>query len=143
MREYHERPDDTADAFSDDTWFRSGDIGVADDDGFVSVVDRAKDVIISGGENIYPAEVEAALLELPGVDSCAVFGIPDDKWGEVPRAAVVLTGEIRLSEHDLAEFLSGRIAKYKIPKSFAFLDEIPRNASGKIRKYELRERFAE
>lgn len=143
MREYHERPDATADAFSDDTWFRSGDIGVADDDGFVSVVDRAKDVIISGGENIYPAEVEAALLELPGVDNCAVFGIPDDKWGEVPRAAVVLTGEVRLSEHDLAEFLSGRIAKYKIPKSFAFLDEIPRNASGKIRKYELRERFAE
>ncbi|GAA3739659.1 fatty-acyl-CoA synthase [Spinactinospora alkalitolerans] len=139
---YWNRPDATADAFDERGWFCSGDIGVADEDGFVAVVDRMKDMIISGGENIYPAEVEATLLDMPGVAGCAVFGVSDEKWGEVGRAAVTLDNGVRLSEQDMVDFLAERVAKYKIPKSFFVLDEIPRNASGKIRKHELRERYA-
>ena len=135
---YWNRPDATAESFAERGWFRSGDVGVADEDGFVTVVDRMKDMIISGGENIYPAEVEAVLLELPGVAECAVFGIADEKWGEVGRAALALDKGSELSEQDVLGHLVGRLAKYKIPKSFLFLDEIPRNASGKIRKHELR-----
>ncbi|RCW45960.1 fatty-acyl-CoA synthase [Halopolyspora algeriensis] len=142
MRDYWNRPDATADASADEGWFRSGDVGVADADGFVTVVDRMKDMIISGGENIYPAEVEAALMDLPGVASCAVFGVPDEKWGEVGRAAVTLESGTHLSEQDMVDFLTERLAKYKIPKTFLVLDEIPRNASGKIRKHELREHYA-
>ncbi|GAB2753675.1 long-chain fatty acid--CoA ligase [Salinifilum aidingensis] len=136
---YWNRPDATTEAFAEQGWFRSGDVGVADEDGFVTVVDRMKDMIISGGENIYPAEVEAVLLELPGVAECAVFGVPDETWGEVGRAALTLEEDCELSEQDLVGHLAERLAKYKVPKSFLFLDEIPRNASGKIRKHELRE----
>lgn len=139
---YWNRPEATSDAFDEQGWFRSGDVGVADEDGFVTVVDRMKDMIISGGENVYPAEVEAALLDMPGVAACAVFGVPDEKWGEVGRAAVTLENGTETSEQDLFDFLVARLAKYKIPKSFLFLDEIPRNASGKIRKHELREHYA-
>ena len=142
MREYWNRPDATAEAFTDGGWFRSGDVGVADEDGFVPIVDRMKDMIISGGENIYPAEVEAAILELAGVAGCAVFGVADDKWGEVGRAVVTLAEGAELSAADIGELLEGRLARYKIPKSFVVVDEIPRNASGKIRKNELRERYA-
>ncbi|QGK70146.1 long-chain-fatty-acid--CoA ligase [Allosaccharopolyspora coralli] len=141
MREYWNQPDATTDSFADD-WFRSGDLGVADDDGFVTVVDRMKDMIISGGENIYPAEVEATLLELAGVAECAVFGVPDERWGEVGRAAVTVEDGTRLSEQDMREFLLPRLAKFKIPASFVVVDAIPRNASGKIRKDQLREREA-
>lgn len=139
---YWDRPDATRDAFAEDGWLRSGDVGVADADGFVSVVDRTKDMIISGGENIYPAEVEAVLLDLPGVVGCAVFGVPDETWGEVGRAAVTLDGSATLSEQDITEHLRERLARYKVPKSVVFLDEIPRTASGKIRKNELREHHA-
>ncbi|MFI5720548.1 long-chain fatty acid--CoA ligase [Nocardia sp. NPDC051750] len=143
MREYWNNPDATAAAFTGDGWFRSGDIGVADDEGFVRIVDRLKDMIISGGENIYPAEVEAAILEMPGVESCAVFAVPDEKWGEVGRAAVTLADDGTAVSFDrLVEFLAPRLARYKIPKSMVVLDEIPRNATGKIRKDELRRRFA-
>lgn len=138
MLEYWNRPDATADSFAQE-WFRSGDLGVADDDGFVTVVDRMKDMIISGGENIYPAEVEATLLELPGIAECAVFGVADEKWGEVGRAAVTLEGGSVLSEQDMREFLLPRLAKFKVPASFVILDLLPRNASGKIRKDQLRQ----
>ncbi|GAA3724362.1 fatty-acyl-CoA synthase [Spinactinospora alkalitolerans] len=143
MKEYWRRPEATAEAFADGRWFRSGDVGVADEDGFVAVVDRTKDMIISGGENIYPAEVESVLLDLPGIAGCAVFGVPDEKWGEVGRAAVTFVDGVSLSEEDMAGFLRERLAKYKIPKSFVVLDEIPRNASGKIRKNELRDKYAD
>jgi fatty-acyl-CoA synthase len=142
MRRYWNRPDATADAFTGDGWFRSGDVGVPDEDGFVTIVDRLKDMIISGGENIYPAEVEAAILDLPGVLGCAVFGVPDEKWGEVGRAAVTLADGATLTEDELFAFLGERLARYKIPKSLLVLDEIPRNATGKIRKDKLREQYA-
>ncbi|GAB3283423.1 acyl-CoA synthetase [Parasphingorhabdus pacifica] len=142
MREYWNRPEATADAFTDGSWFRSGDVGSADEDGFVSIVDRLKDMIVSGGENIFPAEVEAALFELPGITGCAVFGVPHERWGEVGCAVITLAECATVSEEDICGFLAGRLAKYKIPKSFFFVDEIPRNASGKVRKNILRSEFA-
>ncbi|SDZ14317.1 fatty-acyl-CoA synthase [Saccharopolyspora shandongensis] len=142
MLGYWNRPDATADTFTDGRWLRSGDIGVADADGFVAVVDRLKDLIISGGENIYPAEVEAAILEMPGVAGCAVFGVPHEKWGEVGCAAVALEDGHELDHARLVEFLAPRLAKYKIPRSLLVIDEIPRNSTGKIRKDLLRRRFA-
>jgi fatty-acyl-CoA synthase len=140
MAAYWNRPDATRDAY-DGEWFRSGDIGHLDEDGYLIVSDRLKDMIISGGENIYPAEVEQLIMELPEVESVAVIGVPDHRWGEVPLAVAACRREIT-AEAVLAH-LKGRIAKYKIPKAVVFVDELPRTASGKIRKADLRERFRE
>jgi fatty-acyl-CoA synthase len=115
-------------------------MGYKDPDGFVFVSDRLKDMIISGGENIYPAEVEQAIIELEAVGSVAVIGVPDEKWGEVPRAVLVLREGAQLSEDQLRAYLDGKLARYKIPKSVVFIDEMPRTASGKIRKAELRQK---
>ncbi|WP_072801577.1 acyl-CoA synthetase [Rhodococcoides yunnanense] len=137
-KEYWNRPDATADAHTEDGWFRSGDVGTVDDEGYLTVVDRLKDMIISGGENIYPAEVEAEVLNMPGVIGCAVFGISDAKWGEVGCAAVTVEGGVTITHESMVAFLMPRLAKYKIPKSLVVLDDIPRNATGKIRKDLLR-----
>jgi fatty-acyl-CoA synthase len=141
MKEYWGRPDATADVF-DDGWLRTGDIGIADAEGFVTIVDRLKDMIISGGENIYPAEVEAALLELPGIDSCAVFGVPDEKWGESAVAAITVVEGAEVDLDAISDALGRRLARYKIPKRYILVDEIPRNPTGKIRKNELREQYS-
>lgn len=138
IREYWNRPEASADSYAAGGWFKSGDMGYKDDDGFVFVSDRLKDMIISGGENIYPAEVEQAITELEAVGSVAVIGVPDEKWGEVPRAVVLLREGARLTEEELRTHLEGRLARYKIPKSVVFVDEMPRTASGKIRKADLR-----
>jgi fatty-acyl-CoA synthase len=138
IHEYWNRPDSTADSYTEDGWFKSGDMGYKDDGGFVFISDRLKDMIISGGENIYPAEVEQAITELDAVGSVAVIGVPDEKWGEVPRAVVLLREGAQLSEEQLRAHLDGRLARYKIPKSVVFVDEMPRTASGKIRKADLR-----
>ena len=122
-----------------DGWLHSGDVGTADEDGYVSVVDRVKDMIISGGENIYPAEVENALLSHPAVADCGVIGIQDGRWGEVGRAVVVLRPGESASEADILGFLDGRLARYKIPNSVHFADSLPRTATGKILKKQLRE----
>jgi fatty-acyl-CoA synthase len=135
---YWNQPEAAAECYADGGWFKSGDIGYMDDEGFVFISDRLKDMIISGGENIYPAEVEQAIIELEAVASVAVIGVPDEKWGEVPRAVVVLREGGHLSEAELTEHLAGRLARYKIPKSVLFVDDMPRTASGKIRKTELR-----
>lgn len=142
MREYWNRPDATDASFTEGDWFRSGDVGVRDDDGYVAIVDRLKDMIISGGENIYPAEIEAVILSYPGVEGCGVFGIPDDKWGEVGCAAVTLEEGAALTVEELQTYLADRLARYKIPKSLILVDEIPRNATGKIRKDRLRAMYA-
>ncbi|MFW0794403.1 long-chain fatty acid--CoA ligase [Gordonia sp. CPCC 205515] len=142
MREYWNREDATAAAFVDGGWFRSGDVGVRDDEGYITIVDRLKDMIISGGENIYPAEIEAAILEYPGVVGCGVFGVPNDKWGEVGCAAITLAPDSTLTYDDLESFLNGRLARFKIPKSMVLLEEIPRNATGKIRKDRLRDMYS-
>ena len=138
MRGYWGQPDASA-AVLADGWLHSGDVGTADQDGYVSVVDRIKDVIISGGENIYPAEVENALLSHPAVADCGVIGTPDGRWGEVGRAVVVLRAGQSASEADLLGFLDGRLARYKIPKSVRFAAGLPRTATGKILKKQLRE----
>ncbi|GDY31551.1 acyl-CoA synthetase [Gandjariella thermophila] len=140
MRGYWNRPDDTARAL-DGGWFRSGDVATVDEDGFVSIVDRMKDMIISGGENVYPAEVEAVIHEHPDVAECAVIGVPDERWGEVGRAVVVAMPGTAPSEADILSFLAGRLARYKVPKSVVFATELPRNPSGKLLKKSLRERY--
>ena len=138
IHQYWNRPEATAGSYDAGGWFKSGDLGYKDADGFVFVSDRLKDMIISGGENIYPAEVEQAITELDAVGSVAVIGVPDEKWGEVPRAVVLLREGAQLSEEQLRTHLEGRLARYKIPKSVVFVDEMPRTASGKIRKADLR-----
>jgi fatty-acyl-CoA synthase len=140
IREYWNRPD-AAGSFEGE-WFHSGDLGYLDEDGYLFVADRIKDMIISGGENIYPAEVEAAILELPEVAAVAVIGVPDEKWGEVPHAVVVPREGQELTAGTIQEHLAGRLARYKVPKTLSLVDEMPRTASGKIRKNVLREQAA-
>ncbi len=136
---YWNQPEATAAAFTDDGWFRSGDLGTLDDDGYVTIVDRIKDMYISGGENIYPAEIESAISQHPAVAECAVVGVPDERWGEVGRAYVRLSPEGRVGEAELLDFLDGRLARYKIPRSVRFVEEFPRTGSGKVQKAKLRE----
>jgi fatty-acyl-CoA synthase len=131
----------TRDAFTSDGWLRSGDLAVVDGDGYLRVVDRLKDMFISGGENVYPAEVEQAIHAHPDVAECAVIGVPDADWGEVGRAVVVARAGTQLDEQTLLAHLNGRLARYKIPKSVVLVDELPHNASGKLLKSRLRSEF--
>ncbi|MFF4759820.1 long-chain fatty acid--CoA ligase [Streptomyces sp. NPDC001292] len=142
MTGYWGRPDDTEAAFTDGRWLRTGDIARIDDDGYAYIVDRVKDMFVSGGENVYPAEVEDTILAHPAVAECAVIGMPDQVWGEVGRAVVVLKPSAHADEHDILDHLQGRLAKYKIPKSVIFTDALPRTASGKIMKPALRDKNA-
>lgn len=137
---YWQLPDASAAAF-DGPWFKSGDLGFLDDDGFLTIADRAKDMFISGAENVYPAEVEQLIMELDAVESVAVIGVPDDKWGEVGLAVVIPVAGATVTHGEIAAHLDGRIARYKIPKSTVTVSELPRTASGKVRKNELRERY--
>ncbi|MGH8868736.1 MAG: acyl-CoA synthetase [Actinomycetes bacterium] len=124
-------------------WFRSGDIATLDEDGYLYVVDRVKDMYISGGENVYPAEVEGALFAHPAVAECAVIGVPDARWGEVGKAFVVLRPEASAdgtAPDELCDFLAGRLARYKVPREVEFLDALPRTGSGKVQKAVLRRR---
>lgn len=134
MSGYWERPDASKQAFLGDDWFRSGDVGVADQDGVITIVDRLKDVYISGGENVYPAEVEKALCDHPSVSEAAVIGVADDTWGEVGRAFVVLTPGEPVEAAQLTAHLRGRLAGYKIPRSYVFVDALPQTGSGKVQK---------
>jgi fatty-acyl-CoA synthase len=136
FRGYWQRPADTDAAFTDG-WYRSGDVLRVDDDGWAYVVDRVTDLIISGGENIYPSEVEAAIGALPGIVDCALIGVPDERWGEV-GAAFVIASDAGWTAESLREALSGTIAEFKIPKYVRFVDDLPRTATGKVRKQELR-----
>ncbi|MDD7964785.1 acyl-CoA synthetase [Actinomycetospora lemnae] len=137
---YWERPAESAAAFVDGDWFRTGDVLRVDDDGWADVVDRVKDVIISGGENIYPAEVEAVLVARDEVADAAVVGVPDERWGEVGAAYVQLRPGRALDEDALRAHLEAHLARYKIPKYLVAVDALPRNATGKIRRVELRGR---
>lgn len=138
---YLNLPEENAKAFTEDGWFRSGDMGYLDADGYLFIADRLKDMIISGGENIYPAEVENHLFDLDGVTGAAVIGVPDEKWGEVPWAVLTLQDGREVTTEQVREHLEGRIARYKIPKNVVVVDELPRTASGKVRKADLRARF--
>jgi fatty-acyl-CoA synthase len=134
---YWQRPRDTEDAFTDG-WYRSGDVVRVDDDGWAYVIDRTRDLVISGGENIYPSEVEAAISALPGVLDSALIGVPDQRWGEVGVAFVITSDPAAWTRDTLRAALSGVIADFKIPKHVHFVDDLPRTATGKVRKQELR-----
>lgn len=139
MVEYWNRPDASAEALVDG-WLRTGDVATMNEEGFVAIQDRIKDMIISGGENVYPAEIEGVLAQHPGIVEAAVIGQESEKWGESPLAIVVKSDEA-LTEADVIAFCRGRMAGYKQPKAAVFVDEIPRNPSGKILKRLLREQF--
>ncbi|MEU7025605.1 long-chain fatty acid--CoA ligase [Streptomyces sp. NPDC046275] len=140
MSGYWGLPEESEAAFVDG-WFRTGDAARVDADGYVTIVDRFKDMIISGGENVYPAEVEDALLAHPDVVECAVIGVPDEKWGETARAIVVARAGSAPDPAAILASLDGRLARYKIPKSLVLAPELPRTASGKLLKHELRARY--
>lgn len=139
---YHGLDDATRAATTDDGWFRSGDLGYLDADGYLYVCGRSKDMIISGGENIYPAEVESLIADLPGITGVAVIGIPDDRWGEVPLAVVTIAPGAQVDTAAVRAHLDGQVARYKLPKDVVIVDALPRTASGKVIKAELRERFS-
>lgn len=141
MKGYYRNPEATAEAFAGG-WFHSGDLVRQDEEGFVYVVDRIKDMIISGGENIYPAELERVFARHEAVADVAVFGVPHPRWVETPAAAVVLKAGAIATSEELIEYAKGELASYKKPSAVYFVDALPRNASGKILKRELRETFA-
>ncbi len=138
MAGYWNKPEASASAIGDDGWLRSGDGGHIDADGYIYVTDRIKDMIISGGENIYPAEIERVLAEHPTVGDVAVIGVPDDRWGEVPKACVVAAPGATVDSAELLAYCREHLAAYKCPKSVDVLGELPRNPAGKILKRDLR-----
>ena len=138
---YWARPDATAEAFTADGWFKTGDLGRLDDEGFLTLVDRKKDMVITGGENVYSAEVEDVLFAHPAVAEAAIIGIPDPRWGESVFAIVVPRPGVTVTADELITHARSQLAKYKTPKGVAFVDALPRNAAGKVLKRELRERF--
>ena len=140
MKGYWRLPEETAKTIKNG-WLYTGDMGTVDNKGYIYIVDRKKDMIISGGENIYPREVEDALYAHPSVLEAAVIGVPDDDWGESVKAFVVLKDEKKITEQEIIEFCKKRLASYKKPKSIEFLDALPRNPTGKVLKKELKEKY--
>jgi fatty-acyl-CoA synthase len=137
---YWRRPQATAEAMPDG-WWRTGDLAQVDDEGYYFIVGRRKDLFISGGENVYPAEVEGTLALHPGIAEVAVIGRPDPKWGEVGLAVVVPRQPGALAAQDVLMFCDGKLARYKIPKAVVFTDSLPRNAMGKVVKADLYDRY--
>ena len=137
---YWNRPEETLEAFHNG-WLKTGDLAVIDSEGYVNIVDRKKDMIISGGENIYSIEVENVLYMHPKVLEAAVFGIPDEKWGETVKASVVLKADETATEEELIHFCKTHLASYKAPKAIDFLPELPKTGSGKLFKKALRDPY--
>ncbi|MDA8250267.1 MAG: AMP-binding protein, partial [Rhodospirillales bacterium] len=142
MRGYWNLPEQTAQALHGG-WYHSGDLGHLDPEGWLYVVARKSDMIISGGENIYPAEIEDVLLECPAIAEASVFGRPDDRWGEAVVAAVVLKPGAAMTEADVLALLAGRVARYKQPREVRFVAALPRTAIGKVKKSDLRAAVAD
>jgi fatty-acyl-CoA synthase len=139
MKGYWNRPEATLDAIDGEGWFHSGDIGYVDEEGFLFICDRLKDMVISGGENVYPAEVESALYNHDSIVEVAVIGLPDDKWGEAVTAVVALHEGHQLTLEELREFAKPLLAKYKLPLRLHVVDSLPRNPAGKVLKFVLKE----
>ena len=137
---YWNNPEATRRSFTDG-WLHTGDAARQDEEGFVYIVDRWKDMYISGGENVYPAEVENVLFEVPGVADAAIIGVPNERWGEVGLAVIVRKPDQPVAEADVIRHCLGKLAKFKVPQSVAFVDALPRNATGKVLKRDLRVRF--
>ena len=141
MKGYWNRPDATAEAIDTEGWFHSGDIGYFDDDGFLFICDRLKDMVISGGENVYPAEVESVLFNHEHIAEVAVIGLPDDKWGEAVTAVAALHEGKELTLEELRSFAESSLAKYKLPLRLHIVDALPRNPAGKVLKFVLKEQL--
>jgi fatty-acyl-CoA synthase len=139
---YWNNPEATRAMIDDEGWFHTGDMVRYDEEWYFYVVDRKKDMFISGGENVYPVEIEAVLYKHPAVHMCAVIGVPDEKWGEVGKACVVLKPGMTATEEELIAFMQQHLARYKVPKSVVFLDALPMSGMGKILKRELRDKFS-
>ncbi len=139
---YWNKPEATAKAF-EGRWLKTGDAARVDDEGFMFIVDRWKDMYISGGENVYPAEVENVLYQLPEVAEAAIIGVPNDKWGEVGLAVIVLKDGMTLERSTVVEHCVARLAKFKVPNDIAIIEALPRNATGKVLKRELRSQFVD
>ncbi|MDP7395821.1 MAG: flavodoxin-dependent (E)-4-hydroxy-3-methylbut-2-enyl-diphosphate synthase, partial [Lentisphaeria bacterium] len=140
MKGYWNNPQATAETLRNG-WLHTGDVGYLDERGYLFLMDRSKDMIISGGENIYPREIEEAIIQHPAVREVAVIGIPDAEWGEAIKAVVALVPGVSATEEELIDFCKEQIASYKKPKSIDFIDELPKNNYGKIVKRELRDRY--
>jgi long-chain acyl-CoA synthetase len=143
MKGYLDNPEDTAKAFWDKHWFRSGDVGLFDENGYLYVVDRLKDMIITGGENVYSLEVEDVLYAHPDIQECAVIGIPDEEWGERVTACIIPKSHAPLDEDELKAYMRSHLSPFKVPKEFLALDDFPRSPAGKILKRELRKNMLE
>lgn len=143
MKGYYNMPDKTAEAIDKDGWLHSGDLVTYDEKGYYTVVGRIKDMIIRGGENIYPREIEEFYYTMPGIKDVQVIGIPDDKYGEIVGAFVILEEDADISEEDVRDFGLERIARYKVPKHVFFVDEFPLTVSGKIQKFKMRDQAVE
>src|SRR5436309_313652 len=141
MAGYWNRPDATAEAIDPDGWFKTGDVAYTDDEGFIYICDRVKDMVISGGENIYPAEVESALLRHACIAEIAVIGLPDEKWGETAVAVAALKPGKTLTIEELRDFAGPLLARYKIPRRLEVVEVLPRSATGKVLKFELRKQL--
>ena len=138
MKGYWNNPKATAESITPDGWFKTGDAGYRDEDGYIYIHDRVKDMIVSGGENVYPAEVESALMSHPAIADVAVIGVPHEKWGETVKAIVVKKADVAVTEAEIIEFSKGLLARFKCPTSVDWIDALPRNPSGKILKKDLR-----
>ena len=143
MKGYLRNPESTQETFWNGEWFRSGDVGIVDDRGYVFIVDRVKDMIITGGENVYPREVEELLFKLPEVQECAVIGLPDKDWGERVTAVVVPQAGRNTSPDELKAYLKAHLASYKVPKQYLIVDELPKSSTGKILKREIKKQFSD
>jgi fatty-acyl-CoA synthase len=143
MKGYYNMPEATAKTIDLDGWLHSGDLGVMDDEGYVTITGRLKDMIIRGGENIYPREIEEFLYTMDGIKDVQVAGVPSKKYGEAVGAFIILQDGVSMEPEDVQDHCRGKIAWHKIPRYIAFLDEYPMTASGKIQKYKLRDIAAE
>lgn len=139
MKGYYKMPEETKKAIDEDGWLHSGDLGTCDENGYYRITGRIKDMIIRGGENIYPREIEEFLYTVDGIKDAQVVGIPDEKYGEIVGAFVILNQDAQLCEEDIRDYARDRMARYKVPKHIFFVDEYPLTASGKIQKFKLRE----
>ena len=142
MAGYFDRPDETADALTPDGWLRTGDGGYVDQDGYLFLTDRVKDMIVSGGENVYPIEVEEVLSQHPGIADVTVIGVPDERWGEAVRAVAIRRPHSTVDAAELIAFAREHLAGYKLPRSVEFVEDFPRTPTGKVLKRELREQYA-
>jgi fatty-acyl-CoA synthase len=139
MKGYYKMPEETQEVIDEDGWLHTGDLATMDEDGYVQIMGRVDDMIIRGGENIYPREIEEFLYTHPEISDVQVYGVPDQKYGERVAAAIILKENASLTEEDVKEYCRENIARHKVPEYVDFVDEYPMTASGKIQKYKLRE----